>query len=215
MDELQFRVATERDTDCVARIIHGSPGREAVGMMGGEEPARRFGFALTRLRARSGGCRRTLIAERAGRPVGVLQWRLGREPGLPMSWRLAWVTIRALGPVGAARAALRDRVRKRVNPPPPPDAFHIEELHVLESERGAGIGGRLLGHAEQLARARGFSRLSLITHTENPAQRLYRRAGFEEVERREDPDYRRLAGISGRLLMVKRLPAGRESVLSS
>lgn len=117
-----------------------------------------------------------------------------------------WATIRALGPWGAARAGLRDRVRRRVNPPPPAGAFHIEELHVLEGLRGGGIGGALLGHAEALARAQGFRLLSLITHTANPAQRLYRRAGFLEVERREDPDYERLAGISGRLLMVKRLP---------
>ena len=62
----------------------------------------------------------------------------------------------------------------------------------------------LLGHAEELARSEGFREISLITHTENPAQRLYRRAGFEELDRHEDPAYERLTGIWGRLLMAKR-----------
>jgi ribosomal protein S18 acetylase RimI-like enzyme len=47
--------------------------------------------------------------------------------------------------------------------------------------------------------------MSLVTHTENPAQRLYRRMGFEETERRVDPRYLELVGIAGRVLMVKRL----------
>jgi len=81
----------------------------------------------------------------------------------------------------------------------------VEELHVLPSLRGRGIGGSLLGHAEKLARSEGFREISLVTHTENRAQRLYRRAGFQEVDRREDPAYKRLTGISGRILMTKRL----------
>jgi len=205
VENLAFRVATEGDTGAVAEIVHGAPGREAVALYGGEARARRLGFALVRLQARRAGLGRTLIAEQEGRPVGVLQWRLGAEPGLPMSPGLAWATLRALGPWHAARAALAERVRRRVNPPPPAEAFHVEELHVLARLRGAGIGGRLLEQAEALARARGFRQLSLITHTANPAQRLYRRAGFLEVERREDPEYERRVGISGRLLMVKRL----------
>jgi ribosomal protein S18 acetylase RimI-like enzyme len=63
----------------------------------------------------------------------------------------------------------------------------------------------LLAQAEALARDEGYRQLSLLTHTENRAQRLYHRMGFRESERCEDPAYKRLAGVSGRVLMVKSL----------
>jgi ribosomal protein S18 acetylase RimI-like enzyme len=203
---LVFRDAAARDAQAVAAIIHGSPGREAVALLGGEAPARRFGTALTLLEGRRGGWRGTLLAEREGVPVGVCQWRRGSEAGFDVGLGVALAALRILGPLGALRAQRRERARRRVNAPPPPDAFHIHELHVLPELRGKGIGARLLARAEELARAGGFPRLSLITHAANPAQRLYLRFGFEISERREDPEYERLTGIPGRLLMVKTLP---------
>src|SRR5512135_1102292 len=106
MEKLRFRIATEWDVDCVAEIVHGSPGPEAVALLGGRERARRLGFAITRLQAGGPEWRRTIVAEAAGSPVAVLQWRTGSEPALPFSPQLAWATIRALGPVGAASAWL-------------------------------------------------------------------------------------------------------------
>ena len=211
---LAFRSATARDARAVADIIHGSPGREAVALLGGEAPARRFGTALTLLEGRRDGWERTLLAEREGVPVGVCQWRRGSDAGFNLTLALALAAVRSLGPLGALRARRREAARRRVNAPPPADAFHIHELHVLPELRGAGIGAQLLARAEELARAGGFPRLSLITHAANPAQRLYLRCGFEVAERREDAEYERLTGIPGRLLMVKPLSviasAGRE-----
>jgi ribosomal protein S18 acetylase RimI-like enzyme len=203
--ELAFRSAGAGDARAVAELIHGAPGREAVALLGGEARARRFGFALAALQGRTAGFDRTLLALRSGAAVGVLQWRLGSEPALPMSAGLAWAAIRELGPAGTLRAWRAEGARRRVNPKPPVDAFHIEELHVAAALRGGGIGGRLLEHAERRARELGFPSLSLITHALNPAQRLYRRAGFEVAERRDDAEYQRLTGIPGRILMVKPL----------
>jgi ribosomal protein S18 acetylase RimI-like enzyme len=204
--ELGFRTATPRDAQAVAEIIHGAPGREVVALFGGEEPARRLGTALTLLEGRTRGWERTLLAERGGVPVGVCQWRRGSEAGMPITLGVASATLRSLGLLGAFRVWRRESPRRRVNPPPPADAFHIHELHVLPQQRGSGIGGRLLARAEELARASGFPRLSLVTHAANPAQRLYLRFGFEIAERREDAEYERLTGIPGRVLMVKELP---------
>ncbi|HSJ98260.1 MAG TPA: N-acetyltransferase, partial [Myxococcota bacterium] len=193
MEELRVRPASEPDVDEVAGLIHGAPGREAVALLGGEAPARRFGFALTLARGRLEGWDRTLIAEQQGVPVGVLQWRVPSRHARS-SRSLALAALRALGPAGTARAWWRERIRRRIDPVPPPDAFHIEEIHAAPRLRGSGIGTRLLAHAETLARDLGCREMSLVTHTENPAQRLYRRMGFEETERRVDPRYLELVG---------------------
>jgi ribosomal protein S18 acetylase RimI-like enzyme len=205
MCELRFRIATQADANRVCEIIHGFPGPEPTAMFGGEQQARRFGFALTAYQGRTLGWDRTVLAESGGAAQGVLQWRVGGEPALSMTPALAWITIRALGVRGAARAAYRERARRRVNPLPPAAAFHIEELHVDSRQRGAGIGSRLLAHAEETARTEGFPCLSLTTNSANPAQRLYRRRGFEVAEHREDAEYERITGIAGRVLMVKAL----------
>jgi hypothetical protein len=47
--------------------------------------------------------------------------------------------------------------------------------------------------------------MSLTTHINNPARRLYERCGFEVVETRTDPDYERYTGVAGRVLMLKRM----------
>jgi ribosomal protein S18 acetylase RimI-like enzyme len=71
--------------------------------------------------------------------------------------------------------------------------------------RGVGIGAALLAEIERRARAAERVALSLSTTTSNPARRLYERAGFRVVETLDDPAYRVLTGIAGRVLMVKRL----------
>ena len=205
MCELRFRIATQADADRVAEIIYSSPGREAIAILGGEQEARRFGFALTAHQGRTLGWTRTILAESAGAALGVLQWRLGHETALSITPALAWAAVRALGFRGATRTAYREPARRRVTPAPPAAAFHIEELHVDARHRGAGIGGALLAHAEETAQAEGFPCLSLIVHAANPAQRLYRRCGFEVAEHREDADYEHITGIAGRILMVKAL----------
>jgi len=204
--ELVLRAATARDARAVAEILHAAPGPEPAALFGGEAPARRFGIALTLLEGRRSGWERTILAEEDGVPVGACQWRRGSEAGQPVGPAVIAATLRSLGPLGALRALRREPLRRRVNPPPPRDAFHIHELHVLPARRGAGIGARLLARAEELARSGGFPRLSLVTHAANPAQRLYARFGFEVAERREDAEYERLTGVPGRVLMVKPLP---------
>jgi ribosomal protein S18 acetylase RimI-like enzyme len=204
--ELVLRAATARDAQDVAEIVHAEPGPESVALFGGEAPARRLGIALTLLEGRRSGWDRTLLAERSGVPVGVCQWRPGSEAAPAVTAGVVAATLRSLGPLGALRALRREPLRRRVNPPPPQDAFHVQELHVLRPLRREGIGAQLLAGAEALAREAGFSKLSLITHVANPAQRLYVRFGFEIALRREDAEYERLTGIPGRMLMVKPLP---------
>lgn len=58
-------------------------------------------------------------------------------------------------------------------------------LSVLKSERGKGIGTRLIGTAEAFAKERGARRLELDVFAKNEdAVRLYERLGFEHEGRR-------------------------------
>jgi GNAT superfamily N-acetyltransferase len=54
-------------------------------------------------------------------------------------------------------------------------------LAVVPGERGRGIGAGLLSALVNHARQQGIGRLSLSVEQDNPAVRLYERAGFRQV----------------------------------
>lgn len=56
----------------------------------------------------------------------------------------------------------------------------LEDLDVPERLQGQGFGGTLLSRAARFAAERGAKHFFLQVDTENPALRLYRRAGLEE-----------------------------------
>jgi ribosomal protein S18 acetylase RimI-like enzyme len=97
------------------------------------------------------------------------------------------------------------KARTRVQSKIPEHAYHIGELDVDPARRGHGIGGALLRHAEAEARSAGLKLMSLTTTTSNPARRLYERHGFRVIETKTDPEYQKITGIAGRVLMAKDL----------
>lgn len=69
----------------------------------------------------------------------------------------------------------------------------LDNVAVLPSRHGKGIGRRLLEHAESEARRLGHGHLDLYTHermTENVA--LYARIGYVEVDRRTERGFPRV-----------------------
>lgn len=68
---------------------------------------------------------------------------------------------------------------------PTPDLlapYHVvQQVAVAPGRRGQGIGAALVGFAEQEARSAGSLLLIIGGLEANPAMRLYRRLGFEEV----------------------------------
>lgn len=69
----------------------------------------------------------------------------------------------------------------------------LDNVAVLPSRHGEGIGRRLMRHAESEARRLGYSSIDLYTHelmTENFT--LYARNGYEEVERRTERGFPRI-----------------------
>jgi len=62
-----------------------------------------------------------------------------------------------------------------------PDQAEIKSMHTAEAARGRGIGRSMLAHLLEVARTRGFRRVSLETRTTAafaPARALYQSAGF-------------------------------------
>lgn len=61
-----------------------------------------------------------------------------------------------------------------------PDRLHVIELALLPPWRGRGLGTALLSALQQQAAAEWLD-LSIYVEIHNPAQRLYRRLGFDTV----------------------------------
>jgi putative acetyltransferase len=62
-----------------------------------------------------------------------------------------------------------------------PDHGEIKSMHTAARHRGKGVGARLVTHMLDVARARGYRRVSLETGTADafaPARALYGRFGF-------------------------------------
>jgi ribosomal protein S18 acetylase RimI-like enzyme len=66
-----------------------------------------------------------------------------------------------------------------------PGSWYVNVLAAVPAARGRGLGTRLLGVAEDIARDEGLARLSIIVADDNAgARRLYGRQGYAEAARR-------------------------------
>jgi len=203
--DVSFRPAVERESDLLADIVLGVPEQEITRVAMRLYGITRFedARALFRIAWRAGdNWRQSTLAEIAGEPVGLLQTR---QSEMRISPRVALAAVRTLPPGVLLRLPNRLRVHRRVRVHMPHGAFVISELHVAPAWRSRGLGEVLLRHAEREARAGGFATMGLTTLTTNPARRLYERFGFRVVSTHTHPEFARLTGADGNLLMVKPL----------
>jgi GNAT superfamily N-acetyltransferase len=106
--------------------------------------------------------------------------RLDRQQKGDATYLIAW---RKGTPVGHALlnwgGSRDEHVAKQLKSPCP----DVEDLFVLAELRSQGIGGQLLGFAEQLASTRGYSflGLSVAAETNEAARRLYERLGYQDA----------------------------------
>ncbi|HYG90531.1 MAG TPA: GNAT family N-acetyltransferase [Azospirillum sp.] len=85
-------------------------------------------------------------------------------------------------------------------------SYFLSALAVVPAWRRRGIAQRLLGWAEQRARAGGFDRVTLHVWADNaPARRLYARCGYIDVGVAAIPWHPRLPHRGGSVLLCKRL----------
>ena len=204
-EHLTFRPATADESDTLADLFLGVAEQEstrvAMRLYGFRslEAARPFFRASWRV---GENWRDSIVALSAGQIVGVLQTG---ESSVRLSLRLGLAVIARLGPIHALRLPRRLRVRSRVTPAYPGDAYVIREFHVTPACRGRGFGAEILAYAERDARNRGFDEMAVQVLTSNPAQRAYRRAGFEPVLTLTDPEFLRITGADGNVLLAKHL----------
>ena len=65
-----------------------------------------------------------------------------------------------------------------------PDCCELQKLYLTEAARGLGFGAALLAYIEAQAKACGYMRIYLETHSVlREALRLYKRAGYREIAR--------------------------------
>lgn len=204
MDGLTIRQATPGDTQRIAEIMAGEPGRETAAIVGSEETARRLWMGMVRMRGSPMGWEATTVAEADGEVLGVLQAG-DQESSMKVTPSLALLAVRVVKPWGVPGLLSRLRAQGRVRPGPIAGAYKVRELHVDPRYRNHGIGGALIDYAEARAQESGYRQMTLTTTTVNPARRLYERHGFQVVETKTDPAYERLTGIEGRHRMVKDL----------
>lgn len=141
-----------------------------------------------------------IIAEMASEPLGFAEVSTGADiPPFPIVARAA---IKAMGLIGALRAAVRSTARLRVELPAP-EGLHLVELQVSPRHRNRGTGAFLLGHVDDYAIEQRAAHISLTTATDNPARRLYERNGYRVVATTTNRRYQRITGSEGRVLMVK------------
>ncbi len=206
--ELTFSPSTAADSDLLADLVLGEPNQESTRVAMRLYGLRRIEDARTVFRIvwRAGGnWRESTIARDGERVVGVVQTQQTERSSARVTPRVALAVLLALGPVRSLRLPSRLRLQKRVSPKKPPNAYVVSEVHVLPAFRGRGFGAELLAFAEREARASGFRSIALHTLTTNPAQHLYRRCGFEIVETLTDPEFLRITGAEGNVLMVEQL----------
>ncbi len=81
----------------------------------------------------------------------------------------------------------------------PDDVYYVLALSVRESQRGRGVGARLLRNAMEAARGAGLRALELDVLADNPAVRFYESMGLEVVAETRSPELTRDHGFSAEL----------------
>ena len=198
---MHFRPARADDVPVLAQRIYGEPTGDTVAIFGSAERAIKFGLVLMAL-CDDLSWPATEVAELDGEVVGLVMDGSGSADPPPR--RLVPGVLRAIGPralLALPRAVALESVRMS----PPDGAWVVRELHVAPAHRGRGLGAQLIERAETRAATAGVERIALVTRTNNPARRLYERAGYRVTVERTNPRYERVTGAAGRLLMEKSL----------
>ncbi len=85
-----------------------------------------------------------------------------------------------------------------------PNSWYICGVAIYAQFRGQGLGTRLMALANEQAKEKGFSRLSLVVFEQNAASvRLYQRLGYEVVDRAPIVPHPMIHYVGDALLMTR------------
>ena len=189
---VNFRAATEDDSSHLA-ILADSARRLVSHMWRGAAQVGQSCFEVGREAIRTNGNHFShyanwQIAEIGGRVAGGLN---GYVLPKQMDAGILVDTPDLLRPLNALKAVAEG-------------TWYISAASVFPEFRNRGVGDALLSKAEALARIQGNSRLTLMVGSFNEgAQRLYRRFGFSEWERRAFTPFEGSDPEGDWILMVK------------
>lgn len=127
------------------------------------------------------------VAVVGGRVAGILE--LATRETMERDRRAVVALLQELGPFRGTRELLAlSRLDERIGE----DDCRITQLAVEHKLRGRGLGGLLLVHSENVARALAKDRLTLHVHRDNEmARSLYLSRGFQTVPvERDDAEKR-------------------------
>ncbi|MDX2264908.1 MAG: GNAT family N-acetyltransferase [Hyphomicrobiales bacterium] len=123
---------------------------------------------------------------RAARDEGSFSWRnayVADAGGRAVACLIGYHIADPPEPIPADMPAMFRPLQELENAAP--GTWYVNVLAVYPEHRGRGLGGKLLGLADQLAAAEGKRGLSVIVADENlGARRLYGRCGYVESGRR-------------------------------
>ncbi|MBZ9712682.1 GNAT family N-acetyltransferase [Deinococcus multiflagellatus] len=167
------RPATPDDAAFAAPLIQATIGRIGWALTGtqSDESAARVIQAHWAQPGHRLSLERVRVLERAGEPLGLSVAYPGANAwALDEPWR---ARLQALGQP--------DDIESEGTP----GELYLDTLAVVPAARGQGLGAHLLAHTAHWAAGLGLPRVGLLVEADNPAARLYARAGFRPVGTRQ------------------------------
>jgi ribosomal protein S18 acetylase RimI-like enzyme len=201
---ITIRPALPADSALVARLVYLTMGIEADWLFGQEQGHSTLQVlaGLHRRKNNRLSYRHAHLAECDGQPVGLLI----SFPGGKLSrldWLTGWCLLQIIGLSATIRLA---RIQSAYGDlkETGADEFYISNLAVFPGFEGQGIGSRLMAYAEDLARASGLQKCSLIVaFGHENACRLYERLGYQVVHSYLNGHQKVAEGSGGYHKMVK------------
>jgi ribosomal protein S18 acetylase RimI-like enzyme len=171
----EIKEAKKEDLDEMAKVLVPAFSDKALAMIGDEKKAEKF---VPVILEGVGGLK--LLAYENETTVGAIVVSV-KEIELPP--QIFKFLRKELGLFKAIRAVFMFRNYEKSLPKRKLHEARLEAVGVAEGVRGKGIATELITNAEKRLARQGLDHFGLSVKTSNPAVRLYKRLGFEEVKK--------------------------------